>query len=222
LAAANGSIRDYAIPEEPYMTTQVQADEQPLWQLAVVEGVFLVIAAIIIYLRHAVGALSFPLPLLTEVAIGLPVGGALGALVGAGLLRSPLREAVVRGVTPLRPVMKATWSIVLVGLMAGVGEELLFRAALLPWIGLWWAAVLFGIAHSGTAQLQDGISVGKVAYLVIAVAAGVLLGLLYGSAGLASSMSAHAAFDTGILLALAPAIAAGGSSEGAGRELTRP
>ena len=87
-------------------------------------------------------------------------------------------------------------------------KELLFRAALQPWIGIWLTSLLFGIAHSGTARLHEGVSAGKFAYLLFAIGAGVSLGLLYRSAGLVASMTAHAAYDIGTLFVLAPAIAA--------------
>lgn len=159
-------------------------------------------------------AVVFRLPLVTEAAIGLPVGAVLGALVGFGLLGSPLRRHVVQGVLPLRPVTSAVWSIVAVGLLAGVGEELLFRAALQEWLGLFWASVLFGLAHSGTARLHEGVGLGKIAYLLITVVAGVLLGMLYQRVGLLASMVAHAAFDIAILLVMAPAIAAAAGGSG--------
>lgn len=190
------------------MSQPAEVDEQPLWQIAIVEGIFLVVAAVIIFFRHSLGTVVMRLPLAEEVAIGLPVGALLGASAGLGLLRSPLRRSVVGGVLPLRPVTSAVWSIAVLGVLAGLGEELLFRAALQGWIGIVWASILFGLAHSGTARVNEGFSAGKAAYLLIAVAAGVLLGLLYQSAGLLASMSAHAAFDTAILLVLAPAIAA--------------
>lgn len=195
------------------MSESVRVDEQPLWHIAIVEGIFLVIAVVIIYFRGSMAAVVFRLPLVTEAAIGLPVGAVLGTLVGFGLLGSPLRRHVVQGVLPLRPVTSAVWSIVAVGLLAGVGEELLFRAALQEWLGLFWASILFGLAHSGTARLHEGVGLGKIAYLLIAVIAGVLLGMLYQSVGLLASMVAHAAFDIAILRVLAPAIgtAAGGS-----------
>jgi membrane protease YdiL (CAAX protease family) len=181
-------------------------EEQPLWHLVLAEGIFVVIAAVIIYFRHSTAAISFVLPAGVQAVVGVLAGAILGVLTGVVVLRTPLRGSVVRGVLPLRPVTATVWSIVVTGLAAGVGEELLFRAALVPWIGLWWAALLFGIAHSGTARLQDGVSLGKVAYLIAAVAMGVVLGVLYQRAGLLSSMSAHASFDVGTLLVLAPVI----------------
>jgi membrane protease YdiL (CAAX protease family) len=198
---------------ETSMTQPVRVDEQRLWQVALVEGIFFVVAVMIIYFRHSTGAVTLRLPLVSEAAIGLHVGAALGALVGFGLLRSPLREQVVRSALPLRRIASSAWSIATVSLLAGVGEELFFRAALQTWIGLFWASILFGLAHSGTARLNEGLSIGKIVYLLSTVAAGALLGLLYQGVGLLASISAHAALDTVILLALAPALAkAGGPS----------
>ena len=190
------------------MTQAQTVPEQPLWQLAIVEGIFVLVAALVIYLRHAAGQVSFILPVMTQVTIGLPLGGTLGVLIGFAALHSPWRTSVVDGLLPLRLVTAAAWSIVVVGVLAGVAEEILFRAALQPWIGIWWTSLLFGLAHSGTARLHEGFSFGKLAYLVFAVGAGVLLGLLYGSAGLLASMTAHASYDIATLFVLAPAIAA--------------
>jgi membrane protease YdiL (CAAX protease family) len=190
------------------MSAANRVDEMRLWQLAVVEAIFVCLAALIIGFRHLAGAPGPRLPIPVEVAIGLPLGLVAGAPIGWGLLRSPLRGSVVRGVVPMRTIVSARWSILAASVMAGFAEELLFRAALQTWIGIGWASVLFGLAHSGTARLQEGLSPGKLAYLVVAVGAGVLLGLLYRAAGLAAAMSAHAGFDAGILLVLAPAIAA--------------
>src|SRR5262245_34394432 len=194
------------------MTESVRVDEQAPWQLVLVEGTFVLLAVVIIYFRESLGTVILRLPLVTEAAIGIPVGALLGVVVGFGLLRSRLRWQVVQAVLPLRPVTSSMASIVVVGLLAGVGEELLFRAALQEWIGLLWASILFGLAHGGTARLQKGLSVGKIAYLLAAVAAGMLLGLLYQNVGLLASMSAHAAFDIAILCVLAPAIATAAGS----------
>ena len=39
--------------------------------------------------------------------------------------------------------------IVILALGSSIGEELLFRGALLPWLGLWWQAVVFALLHVG-------------------------------------------------------------------------
>jgi len=40
------------------------------------------------------------------------------------------------------------------GLCAGIGEELLFRGAIQPLLGIWWTGLLFALAHYGTGGFQ--------------------------------------------------------------------
>lgn len=39
--------------------------------------------------------------------------------------------------------------IVILALASSIGEEMLFRGALLPWLGPWWQAVAFALLHVG-------------------------------------------------------------------------
>lgn len=39
--------------------------------------------------------------------------------------------------------------IIIISLASSIGEELLFRGALLPWLGLWWQAMVFALLHVG-------------------------------------------------------------------------
>src|SRR5882672_12903636 len=39
--------------------------------------------------------------------------------------------------------------ILILALASSIGEELLFRGALLPWLGVWWQAVVFALLHVG-------------------------------------------------------------------------
>ena len=194
-------------PEGGALNQPRPVDERSVWQLVVVECIFATLAAGIIYVRHSRGQIVSTLPLAAQATLGILVGSVLGSLTGALLIRSRLRESVIRGVSPLGRVTAAVWSIVFVGVLAGVGEEMLFRAALQPWLGIGWAALLFGVAHSGTARLQEGVGPGKAAYLLATVGAGLLFGILYRAAGLLTCITTHASFDVGILLVLAPAIA---------------
>jgi membrane protease YdiL (CAAX protease family) len=184
----------------------LKAAEITLWQLAIAEGGFAVVGLIIIYARGAVGSVSLRLPYGLEAAIGLPLGVLLGAAIGSAILLSPLRDTIARGLVLLRRLIANLGSILLVGLLAGVGEELLFRAALQPWLGIIAASLLFGLTHSGTARLNEGVSVGKLTYVLGTMVAGYLLGILYVKVGLLASISAHAGFDIAILMVLAPAL----------------
>ncbi len=43
----------------------------------------------------------------------------------------------------------AVREIVILALASSIGEELMFRGALLPWIGVWWQALVFALLHVG-------------------------------------------------------------------------
>jgi len=43
----------------------------------------------------------------------------------------------------------AVREIVILALASSIGEELFFRGALLPWIGVWWQALVFALLHVG-------------------------------------------------------------------------
>lgn len=79
------------------------------------------------------------------------------------------------------------------GLVAGFPEEILFRGSIQPIVGLLIAALIFGILHFITAW-----------YMVYALVAGLLLGLLFEWRGdLWASTAAHACYDTLIFLLMA-------------------
>ncbi len=130
----------------------------------------------------------------------------LGGLA-LGVLLAPLPRMVLRSqrfsrwrlvedfrrLMPMFASLRWPGDLVLLGLLAGVGEEALFRGALQPWlarhvgeplsIGL--VALLFGGVHA--------VSLAYVAYAsVLGVAFGVLAAWQHGPCG---AMVAHAAFD---------------------------
>lgn len=39
--------------------------------------------------------------------------------------------------------------ILILALASSIGEEMLFRGALLPWMGVWWQAIVFALLHVG-------------------------------------------------------------------------
>jgi membrane protease YdiL (CAAX protease family) len=78
--------------------------------------------------------------------------------------------------------------VVLISVVAGIGEELLFRGVIQPTIDLIPASVIFGIAHFGGRGM-----------LVFEILTG-LIGLIFGclaitSGGLLASIVAHAGYD---------------------------
>jgi membrane protease YdiL (CAAX protease family) len=192
------------------MTESHDPPQLSVGQLALVGLAFAAVAIVMCLGRHTLRTI----PIVSRpsvAAASLAASAALGWLLGTALLRCRLRSALIQALRPFRTLTSATGAILLVSALAGIGEELLFRSALQPWIGIWAASVVFGVVHSGTARLREGLSLGKATYLVGTVVAGLLLGFLYQAAGLLAAASAHAAFDATLLLTLAPALAAPGA-----------
>jgi hypothetical protein len=66
----------------------------------------------------------------------------------------------------------ATREILILALASSIGEELLFRGALLPWMGLWPQAVIFALLHVGPGARF-------LPWTASALVMGVVLGLMY-------------------------------------------
>ena len=82
-----------------------------------------------------------------------------------------------------------------VALFAGIGEELLFRAALLPAVGLPGSSALFAVAHARTALLAGPGWGLRSLYLAQTLLAGLALGLVYLYLGLLVAVVLHVLID---------------------------
>lgn len=92
-------------------------------------------------------------------------------------------------VSPLIARMR-WWEMVLLSLLAGFGEEMLFRGALQGWLGIWVASGLFAIAHVWRWD-SDGVKMMLV-YLIYSL----MLGWLYHlTQNLWSCCVAHTLYD---------------------------
>jgi membrane protease YdiL (CAAX protease family) len=150
-------------------------------------------------------------------AAGLMVGAA-GALPMVGLLLwclrttwGPMLRLVALVEERLGPylVNASAGGLVLLALLAGVGEELLFRGVIQAWLSerapLWLAvaaaSLLFGVGHWLSAS-----------YALLATLIGAYLGILFLLSGnLLAPMVAHAAYDVVALFALVRRV---GASQG--------
>jgi len=91
-------------------------------------------------------ALSPGVRVATSALLGLGLGG---ALVGLTRLSVPRFGWARRLHAQLRPLAHGLTGgrILLIAALSSLGEELLFRGLLMPWLGLLPSAVLFGLAH---------------------------------------------------------------------------
>ena len=152
-------------------------------------------------------------PLGTQVAMasGFAVLCSVGAVIALQLHRfrrlvpipSALHNFDLSGAKP--------W---IVALCAGVGEELLFRAALQPLVGLLLGAVIFSVAHVRTATLGSTSNAKRIAYMLNVAVAGVALGLVFEHLGLLAAVLIHATIDA-VGLLVYRSLLAGGASQSA-------
>ena len=124
-----------------------------------------------------------------DVFYSIALGATLGALLAIGTRLSVPRFAWAKNLhLELRPFAKdiSSLGIVMLALTSSLGEELLFRGLLEPWLGLWLQALLFGLLHQ---------MAGPSRWVWAAWAT--LVGLLFGSifeltGSLAGPIAAHA------------------------------
>ncbi|MCP4359254.1 MAG: CPBP family intramembrane metalloprotease [Chloroflexi bacterium] len=124
---------------------------------------------------QAKARLGLQLPTLRQLAIG---SGWIVLLliiqtIAGGLwqLTNPEQLALVESLNEvLYTALDSPWDWLLLALAAGIGEEILFRGALQPVLGLWLTAILFAVVH-----VQYGFfTPATVALLLIGLGLGVI------------------------------------------------
>jgi membrane protease YdiL (CAAX protease family) len=179
-----------------------------LGQTAIVEAAFLVIGVVITLLiaRRPLSSLLFVrVDPLTELGLGLVVGISLSVVTASVILSSPIRTRVPPFLDNFSGIEPTLLSFVTLGLLAGLGEETLFRATLQPLLGIVLASLLFTLAHAPIAQFEKPTA-GKLGYALFAFGMGLVLGVLYGQAGIVAAVVAHASFDTTFYLMIRPLV----------------
>jgi membrane protease YdiL (CAAX protease family) len=155
------------------------------------EGVLLAMALAVAW------SARLPLPVgepVAGVAWGVFAAVALGAVNlvflrarSSGWPGSALRYVCRVIVRPLFEHVRL-WHIIVISLLAGLGEELLFRGVLQPVIGLPLASLVFGAVHVGARSF--------IGYGVWAACIGALFGwLMVETGGLLAPIVAHAVYD---------------------------
>ncbi len=128
-------------------------------------------------------------PLGEQVLWGLVIGAITAVVATVAGNRWRLLQEVGTIVEVFLRVLKPGYGLLLgISVLSGVAEELLFRGALQPMLGIWWAALLFMLAHAFVGLRLAPLLV----YLSIVFLAGVWLGIAAERLGLVASMVAHA------------------------------
>ena len=127
---------------------------------------------------------------LAGIALGLATGG-ISALT---TLRKPQSEVVQRTAASYARLDLSGWNPIWISLAAGVSEELLFRAALQPLLGVWGASVLFLLVHAGAYDFRrfDRAALWQASGVF---GMSVVFGFAFDYVGLLAVMIAHAIVD---------------------------
>jgi len=130
----------------------------------------------------------------------LAAGAFAGLCIAVGahyLIASPLLHAVNNSYARMLGRFRLSLSeIVLISLCAGVGEEMLFRGAVQPFLGIPITSVLFVAIHGYLNPRDWRLSVYGV-FMTVGIA---LLGYLAETRGLLSAMVGHTLIDVYLLL----------------------
>lgn len=168
------------------------------------------LAAVLIFIAWLVLVVIWQQDLAAVFTRGRPIpdqfyhGLVLGAVAGStslialnklpflAELRRLFENIISKGQITLGPIM-------LISFMAGVSEELLFRAVMQPVLGIWWTSFIFIGLHG----YFNPFNWRTTCYGLLMFAVSVGLGFLYEMAGLVSAITAHTLIDIIILWGLA-------------------
>jgi membrane protease YdiL (CAAX protease family) len=165
----------------------------------------LVTCSIAIALAALINAAFGAKALLTVALDGQPIAAQIGWGITFGLAISITSSVIVLFFPPFSSLRRQMLELLnrldlsglnplWFGLGAGIGEELLFRGALQPIVGVWWASLIFTLAHFRTGQFHL-MNWQKLLYAIFVFIAGLFLGYVFSEIGLIAAMVTHATVD---------------------------
>ncbi len=143
--------------------------------------------------------------LLAVVLDGQPIAAQIGWGITFGLAISIASLVIVLFFAPFSSLRRQLFELLSrldlsalnplwFGLAAGISEELLFRGALQPIMGVWWASLIFMLAHFRTGQFHL-MNWKKFLYAIFVFIAGLFLGYVFSEIGLIAAIVTHATVD---------------------------
>lgn len=143
------------------------------------------------------GTEKYWLQILAGIVIGVVTAKAGWQIVELPMLHKT--KAFFTGL--IKPLKLDNTQIVFISICAGVGEEMFFRGAIQPMLGVWMTAILFVLLHGYLNPFNLSLTVyGTYMVLVIGV-----LGLMTEYFGILTAMIAHTLIDVILLRALSTA-----------------
>lgn len=158
--------------------------------------VFSLIALAIIFIaqRAPLSVFQGPMGFGSQLAygIGLSALAAVGSYVNFRLTASS--EATRNTINAYSKLNLSGLNPIWISLAAAIGEELLFRAALQPLLGVWIVSLIFLLTHTPVYQFRK-LNKATLIQMAGVFGASVVLGLIYQYVGLLAALLVHAALD---------------------------
>ncbi|MGJ9417074.1 type II CAAX prenyl endopeptidase Rce1 family protein [Massilia sp. CMS3.1] len=158
--------------------------------------VFSLIALLIIFVaeQRPLAVFLGPMALGSQLLYGLGLSALAAVFSYVSYRLTATSEATRNTVTAYGRLDLSGFNPVWISLAAAIGEELLFRAALQPLLGVWITSVIFLVTHTPVYQFR------KLNKATLVQAAGVFgvsvaLGFIYQYVGLLAAMMVHTALD---------------------------
>ena len=168
-----------------------------LLMLSVFSAAFYLLLALLIYYylynEPITEAFAHGLSVNMQFLAGVIAGSLAAAAVGFVIVREPVAGVledfyIVKAISKIRFNQFDRFQL---SFFAGTGEELLFRGAIQPLLGIWITSLIFVGLH-GYFKFK---SAGHVIFGVLMFGLSVMLGYLFREAGLIAAMTAHAVYD---------------------------
>jgi len=141
--------------------------------------------------RKPIDLFAADYPFYTQIGIGL-IYGLLTGLIALFAVRKGLgKELSQQLVNSFKHLKLTQRDTIFYSFCAGFGEEVLFRAGIQPWLGLWPTAIIFVAIHGYLNPTSW--SVFSYGLLMVLMSAG--LGYLYQEIGLLSAIAGHFMYD---------------------------
>ncbi|WP_445665361.1 CPBP family intramembrane glutamic endopeptidase [Fodinibius sp. AD559] len=190
-------INNNNINQQPESDTSEHIPSRELLILSIISATAYLLLAFLIYRyvheENIKTAFEHGYPVTIQLLIGFVSGGIAAGIIGLIISRPPVSDILhdFYIVDMVSKLQLTRFDRIQLSAFAGVGEELLFRGAIQPLLGIWFTSVIF-IGIHGYFKFK---SVGHLLFGAMMFGLSMMLGYLFESAGLIAAMSAHAVYD---------------------------
>lgn len=178
-------------PVQPQARPPIRLTAQVLTCVA-----FSLLALVLIFVAQdaPMSVLAGPMGWSTQLLYGVILSAAAVAVSYVSFRLTAKSEATRKTVLAYSRLDLSGLNPVWISLAAAVGEELLFRAALQPLLGVWITSVVFLLTHTPVYQFRK-LDRATLVQAAGVFGASVVLGFIYQYVGLLAAMMVHMAID---------------------------